>query len=274
MKKLLNVLLVRRPEIENKWWHRLANVLIFASTVVFLLFLSAIVFSDFEFRTALNINDLNPNDYRVVSEDKSLKQYPVGSTISADEFCGKYGCVFTTDQFKDLPPPPKGQQGFTLEQILINQAKARGASDDEIVQDILKRNPGKASVFQQARNKGANSTDILNEIIKQNTSSSASDLQLTEPQRQQLDGIVHQMTLNGEPDSAIQLAVNNFKEMSSLAAKYGATFTPTSLPTRAPLFLILLKNLAIVFFMTLGWFIFWESIVYRTLLYIIYGKRK
>ena len=38
MKKLLNFLLVRRPETENKWWNRLFNVVLFGSgIVVFLL---------------------------------------------------------------------------------------------------------------------------------------------------------------------------------------------------------------------------------------------
>jgi hypothetical protein len=38
MKKLLNFLLVRRSETENKWWHRLFSVLLFGSALVVLVF--------------------------------------------------------------------------------------------------------------------------------------------------------------------------------------------------------------------------------------------
>ena len=37
---------------------------------------------------------------------------------------------------------------------------------------------------------------------------------------------------------------------------------------------ILLNYAGTVLAFSLGWFIFWESIVYRALLYIIYGKKK
>lgn len=36
VKKLKSILIVERPELQGKWWHRLANVLIYASTVLFL----------------------------------------------------------------------------------------------------------------------------------------------------------------------------------------------------------------------------------------------
>lgn len=38
MKKLLNFLLVRRTETENKWWHRLFSVLLFGSALIVLVF--------------------------------------------------------------------------------------------------------------------------------------------------------------------------------------------------------------------------------------------
>ena len=34
MKKLLNILLVKKPETENKWWHRLFVVFLFGSGVI------------------------------------------------------------------------------------------------------------------------------------------------------------------------------------------------------------------------------------------------
>lgn len=37
---------------------------------------------------------------------------------------------------------------------------------------------------------------------------------------------------------------------------------------------ILFVDLLYLFLSLLGWFILWESIVYRTLIYIIYGRQK
>lgn len=50
----------------------------------------------------------------------------------------------------------------------IQQAQAQGAGASDILNEITKQNPGKASVIQQARQSGANDDDILNEIKKQN----------------------------------------------------------------------------------------------------------
>ncbi len=40
------------------------------------------------------------------------------------------------------------------------------------------------------------------------------------------------------------------------------------------LYFKLFSSLGIIFLITLGWFIFWESIVYRIILYIIYGRNQ
>lgn len=53
----------------------------------------------------------------------------------------------------------------------IKEAKNRGASDDQILGEILKQNPDKAGVFQEAQKRGAGSKQIVDEIITQNTPS-------------------------------------------------------------------------------------------------------
>jgi len=45
MKKFLNLLIVHKPELKGRWWHRLANVLIYGSTIVFLVFGFTILFN-------------------------------------------------------------------------------------------------------------------------------------------------------------------------------------------------------------------------------------
>ncbi len=50
----------------------------------------------------------------------------------------------------------------------IKQARARGASDDEILSAIASQNPDKAPTIQEARKRGADAAMILSEIEKQN----------------------------------------------------------------------------------------------------------
>ncbi len=53
----------------------------------------------------------------------------------------------------------------------IKQARARGASDDEILSAIEAQNPNKAPTIQEAKRRGADSATILSEIEKQNQQS-------------------------------------------------------------------------------------------------------
>lgn len=52
----------------------------------------------------------------------------------------------------------------------ITQARSKGASDDQILAEIAKQNPDKATVFSQAQSTGANASQILDEVLKQNSS--------------------------------------------------------------------------------------------------------
>lgn len=55
----------------------------------------------------------------------------------------------------------------------IKQARARGASDDEILSAIASQNPDKAPTIQEAKKRGADATTIISEIEKQNQKSGA-----------------------------------------------------------------------------------------------------
>lgn len=50
----------------------------------------------------------------------------------------------------------------------INQAREKGVSDKDILQEIIKQNPDKESNFQEALKRGATYNQVLEEIIKQN----------------------------------------------------------------------------------------------------------
>lgn len=63
----------------------------------------------------------------------------------------------------------------------IQQARKRGATDEQIIQEIQKQNPNKSGSFESAQRRGAGASTVLNEIIKQNSQ------QQQEPQKDFLD---------------------------------------------------------------------------------------
>lgn len=56
----------------------------------------------------------------------------------------------------------------------INEALKRGASPDDVMNEIARQNPQKAASFKTAMQRGANSQQILNEIVRQNSNPGAS----------------------------------------------------------------------------------------------------
>lgn len=86
----------------------------------------------------------------------------------------------------------------------ITQARQKGASDDQIVQEILKQNPAKAATFQKAQSMGANSTHILDEILKQNGGGATPSLPDTAQQPNQPQAPLLDRVLNSGVSKGIQ----------------------------------------------------------------------
>src|SRR5205823_5788378 len=57
----------------------------------------------------------------------------------------------------------------------IQSARQRGASDEQILQELQRQNPEKQAVFQQAVKRGAGASQILDEVLTQNGGRSAQD---------------------------------------------------------------------------------------------------
>ena len=55
----------------------------------------------------------------------------------------------------------------------IETARSVGASDDDILNEIIKQNPAKKQIFETARQRGANSSDIVREVVRQNQTNSS-----------------------------------------------------------------------------------------------------
>jgi len=56
----------------------------------------------------------------------------------------------------------------------IKEARRMGASDQEILQEIVRQNPGRKKSIDEAKSRGANPTQILNEIIRRQKQMTAS----------------------------------------------------------------------------------------------------
>jgi hypothetical protein len=67
----------------------------------------------------------------------------------------------------------------------IKEAKNRGASDDVILQEIIKQNPDRKTSFDEAKKRGADSSRILNEIVNQTGGISQPVRTKTQPKIQQ-----------------------------------------------------------------------------------------
>jgi hypothetical protein len=75
MKILKNLLIVSRSELQGKWWHRLANVLIYGSTFIFFVFSITFIFIN------LPVYTFNPNiTSRIQFECRLI--YPVNTVPS------------------------------------------------------------------------------------------------------------------------------------------------------------------------------------------------
>jgi hypothetical protein len=191
MKKILNFLIVRRPELQGKWWHRLANVLIYGSTIIilfFAIFTSLLIYSFIDHSFVYSFE----NDYSNFSGPEqscyfeTVSYYPYytidcGNLVSSDDFMSKY-------------------------------AQTNKAASD-----------GKQLMLDGVEYKGEtlHSSQILTGRINGGY----------------LDNI-------------------STKEIS--AVDYLQSF----------------EAIIYILVITIVWFIFWESIIYRALIYIIYGKRK
>jgi len=75
----------------------------------------------------------------------------------------------------------------------IKEARRMGASDQEILQEIVRQNPGRKKTIDEAKSRGANPTQILNEIIrrqKQMTATAVPPKPSTTPKQERAEKIV------------------------------------------------------------------------------------
>lgn len=216
MKKLLKLLLVRRPETKDKWWHRLALVLIYGSTIVGAIFLATLLISE-------------EGEYWV-SESYTAYSFEQGyATADGKEI----DCKFTASNLGDLPPISIFNCGdlSSDSEFLERYSRARGTYDR--LQEV--REEKSPSLNLRALGGGTRKVEYDN---------------LSSTQKNKVnDKIMVELIQSGELD--------DIKVKRDLSFDYASFF----------------GGWGIYVLLILAWLIFWESIVYRTILFIVYGKK-
>lgn len=220
MKKISNLLLVRRPETKNKWWHRLALVLIYGSTIVITIFFAVRIISD-------GIENYLSVSYTAYSFEQGYEN-ATGKEID---------CKFSVfDSISDRVPPLTVFRcgDLTLKtEFLDRYAQARGTF--EHLQEI----------------RGDQSSTNENRPIKLDFSA--------------LEG--NYIPVLGRPDfktdNEIMVELIQSGELDNIKVKRERSFDYASFFGDWVIFSLLALGV---------WLIFWESIVYRTILFIAYGR--
>ncbi|OGL75746.1 hypothetical protein A3E96_00330 [Candidatus Uhrbacteria bacterium RIFCSPHIGHO2_12_FULL_46_13] len=204
MKKLLNILLVRRPETKDKWWHRLALVLIYGSTVAVAIFFAVLLISE-------------------ESDNWVTKSY---TAYSFEE-------GYETAQGKEM------DCRFSVLELSRSPVSFFRCGDFSDTTEFLEE-------YSRARG-----TYARLEELRLPRSGSGLYLPVADRQGKKTDEqIMVQLIQDGELD--------NIKVKQTTSFEYLSFF----------------GNWSVYLLIVLGWLIFWESVVYRTILYIAYGKRK
>lgn len=209
MINLVDLVIVRRKESENKWWNRLFTVLVIASTIVVLLITGVIFY---------------PNKY----------------------YWKKY--EFTSFSFEPKYPEAKGESVY---------CEYKGFEDNYFVcgeyvpTDITKR-------FNGVMKEKYSLPDVPESCLELNTINQS--------------GLLYRLQSSfceSEKQGKYAVYIKEHEdERKNFYAETRAKIVTTIV------WGILLKYIGLVLAITVGWFIFWESITYRTVLYIIFGSRK
>ena len=205
MKKILKFLFVRRQETENKWWHRLALVLIYGSTIVVAIFFAILLISE-------------ESEYWV-SESYTAYSFEQGYEAADGK---EMDCKFSVFE----------SRGGRLSPLSLFRC---GDLDSDT--DFLEK-------YTKARG-------TYNQLEELRLPKSSSGLYIPVADRQ-----------GKKTDSEIMVELIQSGELDNVKVKRATSFEYVSFFGNWSLYLLIV----------LGWLIFWESIVYRTILFIAYGR--
>lgn len=222
MKKILNFLLVRRPEVENKWWDRLFKVLLFGSSI--LLFIAVLG--------------------GIVSEKRQWITYESPYMFSLEpnyhEFVGKeFSCEssLNTSNSEDVEHPVV----VKCEDVNISYA-------DSIRYEELER-------------------EEVNKIYKEFGFDKYSwDDCPVDTTKNRMNCIKEKV--------AAERADTSYSDYMATVKKIPLNVKVARNVHFSVIFVDIIFWLVVSIVSVLLWIIFWSSIIYRSILYIIFGKKK
>lgn len=192
LQKIVDILMVRRPELEGKWWHRLVNVLIYGSTIFLVLVALFIIFTDSSWQ-----------DYQYVIHNIAPVSYESTSTV----------------------------QSLPVDNSSVNQSTVTATQ----LQQILQNPPPRITTTPSI-------------CLAQN--------------KYTVSGLAWQIRESYDA----YYEVDNRTLIVRLLEKYPLCQNVLG----SDLSIDIIYSLIII----ISWFLFWESIIYRAIIYIVYGKRK
>lgn len=226
MKKLLNFLLVRRPETENKWWHRLFTVLLFGSGILVAVFAISLVVDSY-------------NHTWVTHRPVAFSLEPNYQQAKGEEF----PCNWSFDTTRAANEPIKSIIECKGVEIPLTDARTYGA-----LYDTARKN-----------------LEIQYGLDKYTTATCPKSTGETKFSPEQIS-CIRKVFADEEADPAYpeyQNSINNLAHIKVVRdINYGYILSDIALWLFIPILVLVL------------WIVFWSSVIYRSVLYIIFGKKK
>lgn len=236
MKKLLNILLVRRIETKNKWWDRLFNVFLGGTSILLLIFTLSLIVDSYNSSSVV----YNPVAFSLESnyQQATGKEFPCNQSIDTSR--SDTEPMKFTIECKGVEISPTDAQRY---EELYDQANKKLRQDDGI-------------------------DELSNKFIK--------------ICKDEVSSQTFPATYTGTltPEYIAQIKCENLKEAAD--PSYNKLYDKYQNDLKSLTYIKATRNvhvgditlsLLIPVLSVLAWVLFWSSIVYRSILYIVFGKK-
>ncbi len=244
MNKLSNLIFVRREGLEQKWWHRLAQVLIWGSTIVIAVFTFLLFFVGNSFvHYSYSAYNFQPNFATAKGKIESC----------TFEKGGDPEVFNSTKTARVLYNPNSPTNGFNPIQF---GATPVFTNDGDFYSPEIICGDVNFQAYDSNENNYPSIKEFLYSYAQYNENSQEHELLFNSSgQDEMLIPVDLNIVMNGGIDRGDFSNIQTKRVTHFLLRKFIVS---------------ILEFVGII----LGWFILWESIIYRTIIYIIYGKSK
>lgn len=217
-KKVRNFLIPYIEGIENNWWHRLVNVLIYGSTILILILFSIGFF---------------------VEKDNWIKTTP--KIFSFED-------GYSSTSGKEFECEYKNGISSAIPEISCEEISLDGINVVERYNETIRKrfNLKSFECIEQKNENGKYSEESLRCLRE----------------------YINFIPVTADPVSVsadnIGVEISHMRFIRGFSVKINTEI----------IYLKFFEDIFLILAIVAGWFIFWQSIIYRTILYVIYGKKK